>query len=405
MDMTRSAYERRVRDLVGFGHRGSGTDNERRAAEYLMGELSGLGYAPAMEPFRGSGSLGLRLLLHVVVAAVGLGLLWWVPIASAFLGWAALFSLVIEQTSRGMILSRALPRPESQNVTATCPGGAGVRRRVVVCGHYDTQRTGLLWHEEVWRRVTPLLRRLPAALQSPLLPVCLAMTAQVVLGIAAAVGGEWARSVAPTAVLAVIYGVTAVLLAEWSVRGHVPGAADNASGAAAVLAIAEEWERGKGGDTELVLLLPGCEETGLLGAAAWAERHAAELRAVPTVFVNLDGLGFGPTRVLEAEVPLAGWPVRYPRELVELCREAGIPDLSVVPGYTDGTALLARGLRGATVIGIRSDGRLPHWHQLTDDFAHMDLDAAWEGVTLAGRVVRRLREERVGSAVWGGGLS
>src|SRR5262249_17262963 len=67
-DEDRAPYRQHVRDLAAFGHRGSATDHERRAADHLAHELRGLD--PTREPFRGSRSWGWRLLLHVTVAAV-----------------------------------------------------------------------------------------------------------------------------------------------------------------------------------------------------------------------------------------------------------------------------------------------------------------------------------------------
>lgn len=178
-----------------------------------------------------------------------------------------------------------------------------------------------------------------------------------------------------------------------------PGAADNASGAAAVLSLAEDWLRRPEAGVELVLLFTGCEETGALGAAAWADRHRGEIAAVPTSFLNLDGLGFGPPHLLGCEIPLAGLPVRYPPRLVARCMEAAaeggheLPKPLTVAGFTDGLALRARGLSGVTLVGCQPDGRLPHWHRPTDDAARMDFDAAWDGVESACLVMRRLTRE------------
>jgi hypothetical protein len=97
----RARYRRRVYTLAAFGHRGSGTDHERRAADYLVGELQGLGLDAARETFRGSRSWAWRHLLHVVVAAVGVGCLWYLPTAPAVLGVAALVSFWTEGTTRG----------------------------------------------------------------------------------------------------------------------------------------------------------------------------------------------------------------------------------------------------------------------------------------------------------------
>jgi hypothetical protein len=110
----------------------------------------------------------------------------------------------------------------------------------------------------------------------------------------------------------------------------------------------------------------------------------------------------GPPHLLGREIPLAGLPVRYPPRLVARCMEAAaeggheLPKPLTVAGFTDGLALLARGLSGVTLVGCQPDGRLPHWHRLTDDAARMDFDAAWDGVESACLVMRRLARQMQG---------
>lgn len=398
MDATlKSHYERRVRQLAGFGHRGSATEQEARAAAYLADELRGLGLEPETESFAGNRSFGARLLLHIAVAAIGAALLWYWPTLTILLASAALASLILELTTRGAFFSRAMPNHRSCNIVARlAPRRGEARGRLVICGHHDSQRTGLIWNESIWERLTPMLLKLPAAARSPLLPVTLAMLAQSLIGAAALAGADRAFvSVAGITIL-VIYGFAGALLAEWSIGVHVPGASDNASGAAAVLALGEEWLREPADEIEVVLLLTGCEETGALGAAAWADRHRAEIRGLPTAFLNLDGLGFGPPRFVGQEAPLAGPPVNYPPRMLSICAaiaaEEGLVNAGPhpVPGFTDGLAFLVRGVPGVTVIGSRADGHLPHWHQPTDDAENMDFDAAWRGIEFARRLMPRL---------------
>ncbi len=66
----RSNYEQRIRTLVGFGHRGSSTDRERAAADYLCGQLSSIGLNPEREAFTGTSSHGGRILIHVLLATL-----------------------------------------------------------------------------------------------------------------------------------------------------------------------------------------------------------------------------------------------------------------------------------------------------------------------------------------------
>jgi len=285
----------------------------------------------------------------------------------------------------------------SCNVAARlAPCGGEAKLRLIICGHYDSQRTGIIWSETLWKHLAPMLRKLPAFVQSPFVPVTLAMFIQPFVGMADIAGFDRAFVSVAGASILVIYAVTGVLLADWSVGAHVPGASDNASGAAAVLTLGEEWLRGPADRVEIILLSTGCEETGLLGAAAWAENHREEIKSVPTYFLNLDGLGFGPPRVLGREIPLVGLPKSYPPRILAMCTrfaaERGLLDVGpyTVAGFTDGLAFLVRGVPGLTVVGVHDDGRLPHWHRRTDDLHRMDFDAAWLGVEFASGLMQKL---------------
>jgi len=222
---SRSHFERRVRKLAGYGHRGSATDGEKQAAVYLAEELVALGLEPVTEPFTGSRSLGGRLLLHVGVAAAGAALLWHLPGLTVFLGLVALGSLIMESTSRGRLLSRLIMWNRSCNVVARlAPHGGEAKLRLIICGHYDSQRTGIIWSETLWKHLMPMLRKLPAFLQSAFVPVSLAMFIQPFVGMADIAGFDRASVSVAGASLLIIYAVTGVLLADWSVGAHVPGA-------------------------------------------------------------------------------------------------------------------------------------------------------------------------------------
>ena len=92
-----------------------------------------------------------------------------------------------------------------------------------------------------------------------------------------------------TAALAGIAFSLAMLL-ERELRGEdVPGASDNASGAAVALQLAAECAAAPLEHTEVDVLITSCEESGLLGAQAYARRH--RLRAAETTFLNFDTVG------------------------------------------------------------------------------------------------------------------
>jgi hypothetical protein len=383
LDEQRAAYEQHIRALVDFGHRGSTTDRERAAADYLCDQLKSIGLDPEREAFRGSSSYGGRILVHVLFAAVGAAAFWSFPLLGICLGLIVLVSLWVESTTRGVWLSRLLVRSPSTNVIARIPATAP-RLRVIVSGHYDTQRTGYIWWLGTF--LIPLFWCIPAFLKPPLLSLGIAIITQLLLSsLAIAIGESDLLTIANWSVCGV-YAIYIVFLGDWAWGRFVPGAADNATGAAAVLAVGKAWCSRPVGGVELVLLLPGCEEAGVIGSAAWADRHRSELEALPTFFLNFDNLGVGSVKFFGSEIPLFGWPIAYPRAMVELAKEAadriGLENAGPhsMPGPTDGLSFLVRGLPGVTIVSFRKWGYMPWYHRLGDTAEHLDFDAAWQGV-------------------------
>jgi hypothetical protein len=394
----RQRYERRVRWLAGLGHRGSTTENEREAAEYLQAELSTAGIEAALIPFTGHPTLAWLLLLPVAVAALGAALTWVTPWAGLLLGPAALATLILEQGTRADLLCRLLPQGASQNVEARIPAEGVPVRRIVVLGHYDTQRTGRIFNPRLARIMEPLMARSPGPLKSPIFMPQLAMVLQSVAALWALLSpGSSAASVILGFTLTV-HVVTAALLIQWGVSPYGPGASDNASGAAAVLALGERWRASESRPegVELVLLCTGCEEANLRGATEWIKARGDELRHVPTLFINIDTLGYGTPRFTGCEHSITGWPAFYPPAVLEVCHEAaeqqGLVDAGphTLPLPTDGLPLLARRLPGATVISFERHGLIPHYHQQGDTADNMDFDVAWRAVELGWGILEGL---------------
>ncbi len=252
----------------------------------------------------------------------------------------------------------------------------------------------MIWIVFEWLKV--LYRRLPVALKPPLQLLAAALAVQVLVGGTALWGINPVLITAGVSLLAV-YAVFGLLLGKWSVSQFVPGAADNASGSAAVLTLGEAWLRNPVAGVELVLLLTGCEEVGMLGAAAWADRHRAEIRALPTLFLNVDSLCFGPPRFLGWEVPVVGWPVACPAEVIAavetVAAEQGLANAGPhsLPGPTDGLAFLKRGVAGVTVVGFQDRGRLPNYHRMLDTSDTRDYGAACAGGEFAWELLWRWR--------------
>lgn len=408
LETYRETYEARIRALASLGHRGSATDHERRAADYLYAQLESLDFGPTRESFAGCTSFGARILLHVVIAMVGAVCFWRWPLVDCALGLLALVSFWWEHATSSAWLSRLLLRYPSANVVGhfTVPSP---RLRVILSGHYDTQRTGAIWW--LFAYFGPLFWWVPAFLKPPLLSLAFTMAVQIVLGCLAAFRGISPPLAVVNGLVLVAYFIAVVLLGQWAIGRFVQGAGDNATGAAAVLTLGEAWRRQPLPDVELVLLLTGCEEVGQIGSAEWVERHRQELHELPTIFLNLDNLGFGPPRFFSSEVPLCGFPIAYPPAMVaaavETARDLGLEDACphAMPGPTDALSFLARGMQGISIVSFRRWGFMPYYHRSNDTIENLDLDAAWQAVEFGWALLQRMAKPSVGSSSADSGLA
>lgn len=394
----RERFEQRVKALEAFGHRGSATDNEAKAADYLVETFETIGLTAEQEAFSGSSTLGNRLLAHLVVALIGTSLLWFVPLLTVLLNAAALISLFVEGTTRNVLLSRIFLGDSSQNVVARISSPSPPRARIVVLAHYDTQRTGIIWKEGLAKRMGPLLHRLPGVMKSPFFLVVVAMILSFLLGVLALFGVSHIILSAFCGLALFVLVLASALVLSWGFGRFVPGANDNATGTATVLAVAEQSLKNPPEDVELVFLLTGCEESGLLGAAAWAVKHKDDIDAVPTRFINIDGTGYGRPRFVGKEHAISCMPFTYPYDIVSLCSKVA-DDLELVdagpkelPVLTDGLALLAHGIPGATITAFDDGGHLPNYHQMTDTSDRMDFDVAWKAAEFTWAVFEKMVE-------------
>jgi hypothetical protein len=400
-DDRREQFTDRVHTLAGLGHRGSGTSLEAKAAGYIARQWAAAGLEPHIQPFDGARSLGQRIGVHVLIALAGALLLWSYPLAGGLVGLAALLSVGLEHTWGVPLLGRFLIGAPSQNVATTVPARTGApRRRVVLVGHYDTQRTGWIWNEGVLSPVARVLTRAPGPLKSPLFPVMATMLAQPLVARLLVIFPESGWVNGAGIAIVVLHAIATVLLFQWGFGPYVPGAADNASGAAAVMSLAEAWKADPVDDVELVAVCVGCEEVGLLGTQAWIRENRAAMRSTPTWFVNFDTLAHGKVRILGGEYALVGVPAVYDPHVLDLAVGAA-DDLGLLgagphtlPVATDGLAFALRGIPGVTLTSFRDDGHMPNYHQLGDTAENMDFDVAWDGVRLGWGLLRRLAEER-----------
>jgi Peptidase family M28 len=351
-----------IRLLAGeIGPRRPTGAGERIAAERMRDELSRAGLRAELEPFPGYSSFSWPY--GVILGAALLPAL--LPRhrrrLRALLAASAATGLVSEGGLVHTPLSVLLSTRRSHNVVATVePRGAANRTLCLVC-HLDTSRSGLIFHPRLARHLTRIISLQAAAV--------LAQAAEPLL-----VRTRPGRSLL-SAARAVIAGALG-LLVERELRGvDVPGANDNASGAAVAAQLAAECAAAPPETTRVALLMTGCEEAGLLGAQAF--RRARDTSG--WLFVNFDSVGGGATlRFLRREGVLGKWDADP--LLIETAERLRLrrPELGLEPtdrpaGLTYDTGpVLARGGRALTFSA--QDETIPNLHLPTDTYENVDPD-------------------------------
>jgi Peptidase family M28 len=270
-----------------------------------------------------------------------------------------------------------VPRGRGTNAVGRVPAGGQRRRTLVLVAHHDAAQTGLSWRI-VDRGVKA--REAGYPLWTPHADVMASAASAPKAAFAAVAAGclTGVRVVRLTG--AVVLAACAALALETASNDAVPGASDNATGVAAVLALVERFAAEPLEGTEVVVLLAGCEESGMGGMRAWLRDEGARLDPGRTLVLGLDTLGAGEPAVVREEGPFR--PERYrPEDLDHADRgaaRAGLrrPRRMRLGGWTDPILAVHAGLPSVSLVSVNGSG-FTEYHLPTDtpdrvDYASVD---------------------------------
>jgi len=365
---SRRVTPRRERDLLRWiqllaeevGPRRPTGTAERRAAHLVRDRLRAEGVEAELEQFNGYSTFaapqGVILALALAPALL--------PPQRRLLRSALATSAVAAMATEGGLIhtpvSAALSRATSQNLVATIDPAGEAKRTVCLMCHLDTSRSGLLFDPRLVAHLNPLLTVFSGAAAAQ--------------GLEPLLGGFRTGRRLLVAARALV-AVAAALVAERELRGEdVPGANDNASGVAVVAELALDLAAAPLESTRVVVLMTGCEESGLLGAQAF-------LRSRDTscwLFANFDSVGGpGTLRYARREGIVKKWDADAALIAIAERVAAERPELDLKPsegpiGLTyDVTPVLARGGRGLTFVA-GDDGVIPNYHWPSDTPENLD---------------------------------
>ncbi len=334
-----------VAALSAIGGRAPGTDAERRAARLLAARLEALGREPDTETAWVRPQWALAHALALALAVAGSLLADAAPWPGLALVLAATLALGLDLAGRPSPLRWATQRRATQNVVAPPPPSAPRPVTLVVTASYDAGRTGLAGRR--WARAAA--GRLPR-------PYLLVLGALALLAVLVAVralddtppGWLGIAQVVPTAVAA----AGAAVLVDIALSPIGPAANDNATGAAAVLALAAALDRSPPEHLAVEVVLAGAGEGPALGMRAYVAARRRSVAPESVAVLNLAACGRGELRWWTSDGPLL--PLPFHPALVAACERAA----------TAQPALGAAPLRGRGTSGARP-ARVARWPAIT----------------------------------------
>ncbi|HMJ94469.1 MAG TPA: M28 family peptidase [Thermoleophilaceae bacterium] len=376
--MSRKALiERVVRELASY-ERPSASDGERRAADWLAGELQAAGCTSTrVEQEQGRGGywwpLGLLNGGSAVAALLGRR-------AAALVGGVAA-AAVYDDVGGGKLWfrTRALPNRPTWNVVAEA-GDPGARRTVVFIAHHDAAHSGLVFHPALPRRAMELMPKLHERANQSVPIMFGTFLGPLLLAAWGLVGRRWLKR------CGMVFSLGAsACMANIGASRVVPGANDNLSGVAVLVALAHELAQDSPEGVRVILLSTGSEESFMEGMQGFGRRHFAELPRDSTEFVCLECVGSPQLCVVEGEgmLRMRNYPERSREALARAGAAAGIEltrGLRTVAA-TDALIALRAGYPTCTLGGV-DETKFPsnyHWpSDIPDNLDWSSIDGAVE---------------------------
>ena len=375
-----------IEQLCRWSHRGSTTDNERQAAEYIRDEMTGLGLEARLEHLVSHTSFSWVYMIvyggFFLAGSIG----WAHPFWGVMLCALMLAFFYGECTSKWKAAANILPKRPSQNVLGILKN-EGAKKKLVVAAHYDSSRSGLSFH--------------PALVGSFRSSFIISIVMKVILTqtlIIRCFGGDGALLSLLRFVSTAYMLLPILLLLHRELFGrYVQGASDNASGVATMLGVADKLAKNPPENLEVWFLATGCEEVNLVGMASFMRSHQYEINRGATYFLNFDNLGGGSLRYITGEGMLNVYP-SSPEMVCIAERLASEDEFKDIRPHVYRLATLdtlvasSRGYKTLSLMGLDESDGIPHWHWLTDTLENVDCSLAERGAEFALRIVSALDE-------------
>lgn len=374
--------------------RRAGSPAERQAAEWIVDRLGEAGAAdPRIEEVEyldGYAPL-IAGLCAVAAGAAATGLLSRkarLPAAAVALGAAA---AIADDVSNGPRLARNLTQKPKKtwNVVAEA-GDADAERTLVVLAHHDAAPTGMFFDQGTLRT---LVDRFPGLLDhmDTTFPNWWLTLAGPVLAAAGTLTGR--RGL--TALGGAMAATSAAALADIARSPVVPGANDNLTAVALLVALAERLRERPVGGLRVMLVSAGAEEVCQGGIYGFGERHFPGLDPETTWFLNVDTVGSPHLVLMEGEGTVVMEDYRdpgYRDTIASVATRAGIPLRRGMRwrNSTDSVVPHRAGFRIATLSSVSRYKVASNYHLMSDTPENIEYGTVGSALELADALAREL---------------
>lgn len=376
--------------------RRAGSAGETAAAEWLGRRLDAAGARTAVERVQFRDGYA-RLMLPLGAAGLLAGLLALTGRArkpAVAIGTLAAAAIADDADNRARVWRRLATRPKDTTNVVAEVGDPDAERTLAIVAHHDAAPTGIVFDQSFQRA---LAKRFPGLIErsSTSLPLwwpIVGAPAAVALG--AATGRRGLLAAGMTMGLA-----NTVLGADIARSKVVPGANDNLSGVAVLVALAERLRDEPVTGLRVVLASCGAEEVLQGGIYPFVERHLSPRDPSATWVLNLDTVGSPHLVMLEGEgvlLKVEDYTDPSFRDLVATTAErAGVPLIRGMRARssTDSVIPSRAGYPTATITSFEPDTKLlSNYHLPTDTPENLDYGTVTEAVDLSEAIARRLAD-------------
>ncbi len=365
-----------IEELAAF-ERPSASAGELRAAEWIAARMREHGHHAEIEAERAHGGYWWPLgLLNGAVAVTALTARRWQslrrPRALATILGAGAAAAIWDELGGGRLWFRRalLPHRETFNVFAEAGDPQG-HETVLVVAHHDAAHGGLVFHPALGRLFAERFperhersnQTLPIMYATWLGPVLLAL-------------GALLRRTGLLRAAALFGAGTAAAMLDIGRSPVVPGANDNLSAVAVLLALARTLAERQTPGVRVLLLSTGSEESFMEGMQGFVRRHRQALDPERTTVLCLECLGSPTLALVEAEGMLRMRPYDE-RARARLAAAAQAANVKLARGLrtvlaTDALVALRRGYATVTLASIDALKFPSNYHSPNDTPANLD---------------------------------